>query len=98
MRILEKAEGAFGACVVYEHDGMTFRACGTSIQEIEHRLRQGQNGALPVPGEDDRCADVPETAGEPVSPGSEDESEKSQQHEAVPLRPKKRPKPRRKRK
>ena len=44
MRILEKAEGAFGACVVYEHNGQTFRACGSSLLEIQQRLSQGLNG------------------------------------------------------
>ena len=44
MRILEKAEGAFGACVLYEHNGGTFQTCGSSLHEIEQRLHLELNG------------------------------------------------------
>ena len=56
MRILEKAEGAFGACVLYEHDGATFQVCGSSIREIEQRLRRELN-ERPVPAPEEKPAE-----------------------------------------
>ena len=56
MRILEKAEGAFGACVLYENDGATFQVCGSSIREIEQGLRRELN-ERPVLAADEKPAE-----------------------------------------
>ncbi len=70
MRILEKAEGAFGACVLYEHDGATFEVCGSSIRELEQRLRQELNGE-PVPAAEENPSE-PEP--EPVPPEEQEDT------------------------
>lgn len=73
MRILEKAEGAFGACVLYEHDGATFQVCGSSIREIEQRLRRELN-ERPVPAADEKPSEPepePAQAEEQEDPNTE---------------------------
>lgn len=74
MRILEKAEGAFGACVLYEHDGAKFQVCGSSIREIEHRLRQELNREPAEPEPEPAPAEEQEE--DPNTEGNEHDTER----------------------
>ena len=81
MRILEKAEGAFGACVLCEHDGATFEVCGSSIREIEQRLRRELNerpvpAAEEVPSEPDPEPAQAEEQEDPNTEGNEHDTER----------------------